>query len=1246
MLNSGLDSEQAILLSYFYSGAFALGEISADEFARLHWMIDSGCTDHLSPYLDDFAHLDDTVRYAVVANGQKVPLYGPGKIIVRQESLPSIVLEGVWYAPKATHRLLSVPTLTAQGYKCQIKGTQTTIWNAKGKLVIQASALSPRNNLHWFQSSTITPVMRVLSSLTSEDNFSLWHQRFGHLSKNALRQAPLHVNGMPTSLSPSSTAPCKGCALGKMHERTYADSSKRATRPLELVHTDLVGPLPTESRSRARFILTFIDDYSGFGLVSFVRQKDAVPQHFSNMATWAETYTGHSLTSVRSDRGGEFIGHSMQRFFTDRGITHQTSVPHTPQQNGRAERFNRTMLEKAEAMRHHACMPPSFWQDAAETAVHVYNRQPVRRHNWRTPVELFHGKKPDVSYFRIFGCLAYVHIPQETRENKLSAKAEEMTFVGYAPNTKGYHFWSGKRHRIFVSTNAIFDETVFPHCSKEQGHRPTSIPVEDEIPTPQDDPPIQERPRQDPDPRRVDIYIPRPLEDQRHQQDPQLDQDFFNEVPEDNEPWRPPATPERQPSPVHPPDLFSPPKPGRKRPKPESEHRYPIEDLHQHKRYMLPPHDEEEEEEPPPPSKLWLAPRQQRHETLPEFRMRPHQHHPTRDDRSATRIPPTPIEVRRSNRVPVSRILPDNTYGNRPPIEIERDLHHRPNTPIQEEYVRPAEPMDVLPTNLEDDPNQMYESYARRINNLLSAAIAPDSVPKQYRDVLKLSQDEQKTWRSAMDEEMQSLHDRNVWELVDLPKGRHPIKGRWVFAMKSDGRKKARFVAKGFTQVFGIDYENTFAPVARFESVRNLAAMAALNGWELHSLDVKTAFLFGELEEEIYLEQPEGFVVKGQETKVCRLRKSIYGLKQAALQWNKQLHKSLLEMGFTRSLSDPGTYVKIIGQDIIILIVYVDDALFTGSKESLVNAHVKTFMKRWESRYLGKAKEYLGIRFTRDLSKGTLILDQTRYAEKVIQRFGQENCKPVSTPLPTGYTPRPNSNQASASLRSSYQSVIGSLLYIMLGTRPDIAYAVIKMSQFAANPSEEHLQRALYIVRYLSTTKDLCILYSRHGPSSGLIAYSDTDWGGDPETSRSTTGYVVYLANGPISWISRRQKRVRLSSTEAEYCGMTDTAKQLQWLRNYFSELNCPLKAIPMCVDNHGAIFLASNPAQEGRIKHVRLHEHFIREAIEFGDVELFYVPTNVQFADIFTKNLSKVPFEAGRKALGLIPFPSSNPST
>jgi hypothetical protein len=343
-------------------------------------------------------------------------------------------------------------------------------------------------------------------------------------------------------------------------------------------------------------------------------------------------------------------------------------------------------------------------------------------------------------------------------------------------------------------------------------------------------------------------------------------------------------------------------------------------------------------------------------------------------------------------------------------------------------------------------------------------------------------------------------------------------------------------------------------------------------------------------------------------------------------------------MGFRHCTAEPGTYYKIIGEEIITLLIYVDDALFMGSNKTQVLAHKAQFMKQWESRDLGQAKEYLGMRIIRDRKKRTISLDQSRYAEKVVKRFGQENCKPVSVPLPTGYNPRPHStqNQSNATLRSRYQSVIGSLLYIMLGTRPDIAFAVIKMSQFSSNPTEEHLQKALYIVHYLSSSPDLCIMYSGTGNHNGLCAYSDTDWAGDVETSHSTTGYAIFLGNGIVSWLSRRQRRVTLSSTEAAYCGMTETAKQLHWIHNIYEELHFKLGPLPLCIDNQGAIFLASNPAQEGRTKHVRMTEYFIREAVEFGEIQLYYVPTDQQFADIFTKNLGKHKFEDGRKALRL----------
>jgi len=467
-----------------YHGAYALGGDSDKQFARHHWMIDSGCTDHLSPFKDDFAHLGNQVHHAIVANGQKVPMYGLGKIIIQSKDKRAepLVLSKVWYAPHAAHRLMSVLTLTSQGYRCTINDCESNIWDANERLVIQAKALSLDNNLHWFQSNQITPVDSSINSLAKEDSYDLWHHCLGHPSKNALHAAPSHVTGMPSVALLDTDTPCKGCALGKMHDRPYLPSGKCATRPLGLVHLDLVGLMPTESRSRACYVLTFIDDYSGFALVAFLRTKDAVSQHFKSMVSWAETFTGHLLTSVCSDQGGEFMAGTLQSFFQSRGITHQTLVPHIPQQNGRAERFNRTLLEKAEAIRQHACLPRSFWQDAVETALHIYNRQPMRCHEWKTPIEQFNGDKPDVSYFRIFGSLAYVFISLEQRQDKLSPKSEEMIFIGYEPNTKGYHFWSKDRRRVFISTNTIFDEKVFPYSSRDKEDGPAPIPVEEEDP--------------------------------------------------------------------------------------------------------------------------------------------------------------------------------------------------------------------------------------------------------------------------------------------------------------------------------------------------------------------------------------------------------------------------------------------------------------------------------------------------------------------------------------------------------------------------------------------------------------------------------------------------------------------------------------------------------------------------------------------------------------------------------------------
>src|SRR5216683_6141753 len=344
-------------------------------------------------------------------------------------------------------------------------------------------------------------------------------------------------------------------------------------------------------------------------------------------------------------------------------------------------------------------------------------------------------------------------------------------------------------------------------------------------------------------------------------------------------------------------------------------------------------------------------------------------------------------------------------------------------------------------TDLEGDVDELLclvrKGGVEFLNQLLAKAVPPDSETPDtanvqewtFRDIIKMPKDAQKEWKQVCREELDSLRRREVFELVDPPKGRKVIKNRWVFDLKSDGRKKARLVAKGFSQVEGIDYDTIFSPMVRFETVRLMVALAALKNWHITGLDVKTAFLYGELDEELYMEQPEGFKVKGQEGKVLRLKRAIYGLKQAALAWWKALDRSMGELGFTRLRSDSGIFVN--KDQSIIIIVYIDDVLFLGADKQKLLKIKELFMKRWECRDLGDAQEFLCMHIR--WKDGKIYLDQTAYLQKVIERFDLQNAKPAPTPLPEGYQPSPAKENASATLCSKYQQVIGSLLYIMLG---------------------------------------------------------------------------------------------------------------------------------------------------------------------------------------------------------------------
>jgi len=350
----------------------------------------------------------------------------------------------------------------------------------------------------------------------------------------------------------------------------------------------------------------------------------------------------------------------------------------------------------------------------------------------------------------------------------------------------------------------------------------------------------------------------------------------------------------------------------------------------------------------------------------------------------------------------------------------------------------------------------------------------------------------------------------------------------------------------------------------------------------------------------------------------------------------------LKALGFTRLYADAGIFVaKHSDGTLVIMLAYVDDIIITGPNTTLVASKKKLFMDKWECRDLGECKEFLRMRIKH--KDGKTYVDQIPYLQKVLIHFGMTEAKIAKTPLPTGYKPEPFIGTTNSSLRSQYQSVIGSLLYLMLGTRPDLAYAVTQMAKFAANPSNEHLNKAMYIMRYLAGTSRYALVYDSSS-NSGLYAYCDASYGDDQSEldrkRRSTQGYYFSLASASVKWHSKTQALVSTSSTMAEYMALSDCARDCAWYKILFEELGKPIDHVPLYGDSRGAIFNSQNPVTQKGIKHIEIRYHYIREQIEKGTVKMYAIPTTENTADMFTKNLGPILFLKHREALGLEFYP------
>ncbi|KAD3336139.1 hypothetical protein E3N88_31658 [Mikania micrantha] len=523
-----------------------------------------------------------------------------------------------------------------------------------------------------------------------------------------------------------------------------------------------------------------------------------------------------------------------------------------------------------------------------------------------------------------------------------------------------------------------------------------------------------------------------------------------------------------------------------------------------------------------------------------------------------------------------------------------------------------------------------YEKFSDSHKDYL-AAITKGCEPKRFFQAMQ-----DVKWRKAMQREIEALEQNETWTLEELPEGKHVIDSKWVYKIKykPNGdieRYKARLIAKGFTQVEGIDYHDTFAPVAKLVTVRCLLSIAVKRDWILHQLDVNNVFLHGELKEDVYMKIPQGFSERN-ETSVCKLKKSLYGLKQASRTWYQKFTNALINFGYKQSHAYHSLFTVHEGDLFVAILIYVDDVIITGNHASKIDLTKKHLHTVFSIKDLGPLKYFLGIEVAKN--PDGLVLRQRKYTIDILEDCGLLDSRPITFPMEQNatITDFPNSPRTDA---KQYRRIIGRLLYLQ-ATRPDIAYSVNILSQFVTDPRKEHMEAVTRILRYLKATPGQGVFFPKQG-NFDLVAYCDADWLGCLTTRRSRMAYILILGGSPISWKTKKQSVVSCSSAEAEYRSMDATVSEIIRLRWLLQDLSVHITGpTSLFCDNQAVRHIANNPVFHERTKHVKMDCYFVRERVASGEIQPCHVDSKHQVADLLTKPLGAQQLQLLLSKLGI----------
>lgn len=1048
------------------------------------------------------------------------------------------------------------------------------------------------------------------------------HERLGHPGKSVFRE--MAVGGIVNGIHPCD-APCAKCSLrvcptcvmGKQTRVPFgpANEDVLVTGPMDLVHMDTVGVITPGSHEGGKIILTLVDHYSRLMTAVELSSKADVGKELKRLLVGMEMQTGRVTRRIRSDNGSEFINRDVSEWLRDRGTAHDRSAPGNPQQNGIAERYNRLLGEKIRVLLISAGLSSEYWGEVLPTAVLLINLT-VRKGMSQSRYELFMGRKPTSRHLRRFGCLAYVKIKKHGKFEPVSVAG---MFIGYSLGQKAYRVAVGPKC-VLISPHVVFDESK-NGIEVLQGR--DCIPAS-----------LQPRPLAGFQPVGDVAQVVNVGEGEEYHvqwltpNQMQGNGEFIDIERRHNKSL------DSHPLPI----------PGEAQPREVSSH--PLSDL--------------EEEEVDVSDEKYVADRLGNLQALrigldltSEVR---EQDEPGENDAPSAGRGRSPKRGSQGSR----EAAPDRVgRRNEELAELIRRLGRgrvddtvlagraEGQTPIERVPEWPAEaPADGPPLRrVRRKPDRYipgaYACQAKKVVNGIS-------IPRSYREAMASPQAE--FWKAACDEEMNSHNQHGTYEVVECPVGVTPIPCKWIFDVKTDEtgaivRFKARLVAEGCWQIPGVDYGETFAPVCSQATRRVFFALGAEEDWEIHQVDVKTAFLNGNVEEMVFMKQPPGYHSGGLGT-VCRLIRSLYGLKQAPRQWHLELCKVFEVMGFTPCHGDPGLFKRDSdGSSPIFVEVYVDDMLIGGKDLSKVEETKNLLKERFNIHDLGPVKYFLGLHVERDRAIRTIRITAPLKIQELLVKFGQTEAYVAPTPMTKDFVqsclPKGSGEKGdmgSGTLLSpghKFPELVGSLQYLASNVRPEISQAVGVLSRYRDKPTTAHWNAGMRVLRYLKGTKEGGIQYG--GQVHSVMGYVDSDYAGDLDTRQSTTGFVFLLNGGPISWVSRKQGSVASSTVEAEYLAFHAASKEGRWLATLLGDFGRPTNQLPLRGDNTGCLANLKNVILSKYVKHIGVAYHSAREWVARGLISPSYVHTSENMADLFTKPLVGPVFRQHRDAMGLL---------